>query len=1795
MISNLQGGHTYNITVRMVNEIGPGPVGHTAITTLPEPIVSQNVPQSVLVLANRTAVCTKGTNLVADPFQLVFASDKPIVGIAIHVARHLLFVADEAANVYRTRLDGAGDRLRIRQRDTTDNGAPLQLSMDWLNDQLYMLVETHVDGQHWWHIARCDLSGAGETVVLAGLRQPPTHFEVDPYNGYLFWAVADGDRNDGLFRLDLADVVAPNGVQHEVMPLQMLAAGARLGPFAIDYVNFRLLVPLLDGGRIVALDLTGRRQVDVRNETNTQGMELAQTRSIASAGGLFFWTDGQLLWTEEFHGVERRYYKTNYIDAFYRTLQFIRINGQSAQPVPVPVSPPGSLQAVLDKRRAKLTWRVPRMLPEQGRGAWQAWNYLLDVQEVRDDGTNGSATNVTNRTQTTEVVRTARDIQYEVSGLRPNTTYRFRAAAATADGVGPWSAEFRARTLREETTGVAERVLLWSSSTYGLLQTDMLGDELQSDDNLSLSAAVLPFPNVTRMAWHADTVYLVSNGTLAMLNRTTRQAHVVEELRSVHVQTVAVDWIGERLFWLTTDKPVIFRSGLDGRDAEALLTVATGGIDVQVDALGGWLYYASASTVAACRLNGRHRYRYYELTNWFADMQVQALALAADVGRVYWIGRGHDRASLFSAPMRRLDGDAASAAAGQRLEHPLHDKQFSGPLTYVSDRLVWLQDERTVAVGNLSGSNVALIRNVRMVGLRSVLAVDAAQHAWPGNGGGGGVNVRPEPVDARTIRVLAGGTSQAFSVGWQPVRAVTYGRVFYEVRLLNVVVPELSETTEVAYRNATLPPYTAFEVSVLAYTWWAKAPPVRVMLRTPAAPPGPVQRVRIFIQEAAEVLGTAEIVARIRWSEPAAANGPLLGWSLFVWHENRTTGARVHVLNNRTVPLDRLEYVLANLLPDTVYHVQVQVRSGAGNSRLSDVQTFDSAHHLRVPQLFVSRPGEIYTVDLDRSTARVHITTDPYGRTAVQSFAQIAAEQRSFWADDSNIVSYDGSKQRTLHAGHTAVLALCVDWVNRALFWSQLDAASTQPDATTIYRLDLNNPLALARPVESRNATVRQLAIDTVRQWLLWLESGPSRPAAVASAIIWRRQLLNNRTDMLVRVTGNAEQQELALYEELSANGDNDTGRIGYAEELARIDTGRHQRGQVAADANRLYWLDANSTIRSTDGLQLRLPNASHLFAIRPQRYPAAECLVPLQPATGYTSDLLASTDSSLQLLLPAAQRPANCPAPIAGTVYNVRFARLQPDEDTVRPGACTDTATCTTLIAYDRQPIIGQLLPFSAYKVQIAVSHYFAARLAGGQASLRFGPPVVFRTAIGAPSAPRQLTATALSPTELRVTWLPVERLNADRVWYEVQLLTQQTTTSQLVNASATATAAAPMSVDLGALQPGQLYRIAVRASSGEHTTNKTDQLTVRMPPEPAAVQLLEATAYTLRVNWTRYPIADGLRVVLQCSEETLEPLHEPRTVYDSATSNRSVASAAELLVAGLQPMTRYRFTVLLYMLPAYATTPYRWPAVAGNGGNGFVFGTHGDVPSAPGQPKIDMFNGNVYQITWEPAREHGSAIVEYRLEAWLRPGRSVNGSGSSRVRRLAHDDDDTGVDDDDDNNNAADGNHGVGVGGHVRLATRPASAAIDPTQSGELSYTRMVHAEPRLVDRPPPPPPAEEDWRIVYNGTNSHWLLENFQLNDIRTTFRVCARNAIGWGAYSVESVQVGEHVNGGDRSTLLLAVAVSLSVALALSVCGILGEFWERWLGVLVPLCGHRYDVASAKSCLRQRCLLLMSTYL
>lgn len=126
--------------------------------------------------------------------------------------------------------------------------------------------------------------------------------------------------------------------------------------------------------------ISSREVTDFRS--NTQTPMFSSTRSIAYAGGLFYWTNGREMLTEEYHALSDSYFHNEYPLAYNAKIIATRqvlVALRSCQPIPVPVNPPIGVQSVMGISRAKVAWSPPHLLGHQGSGAWQQWTYHLQL------------------------------------------------------------------------------------------------------------------------------------------------------------------------------------------------------------------------------------------------------------------------------------------------------------------------------------------------------------------------------------------------------------------------------------------------------------------------------------------------------------------------------------------------------------------------------------------------------------------------------------------------------------------------------------------------------------------------------------------------------------------------------------------------------------------------------------------------------------------------------------------------------------------------------------------------------------------------------------------------------------------------------------------------------------------------------------------------------------------------------------------------------------------------------------------------------------------------------------------------------------------------------------------------------------------------------------------------------------------------------------------------------------------------------------------------------------------------
>lgn len=113
--------------------------------------------------------------------------------------------------------------------------------------------------------------------------------------------------------------------------------------------------------------------VDFRN--NTQQPMFHDVLSLATANGLFYWTNGEEVRAEEYHKEQRNYFHYAFADLDRKYVSVsvdlpkyvsVSVDLPITQPIPIPVNPPTNVQAVLGADIAKTSWQAPHLLGGQG-------------------------------------------------------------------------------------------------------------------------------------------------------------------------------------------------------------------------------------------------------------------------------------------------------------------------------------------------------------------------------------------------------------------------------------------------------------------------------------------------------------------------------------------------------------------------------------------------------------------------------------------------------------------------------------------------------------------------------------------------------------------------------------------------------------------------------------------------------------------------------------------------------------------------------------------------------------------------------------------------------------------------------------------------------------------------------------------------------------------------------------------------------------------------------------------------------------------------------------------------------------------------------------------------------------------------------------------------------------------------------------------------------------------------------------------------------------------------------------
>ncbi|XP_045468365.1 proto-oncogene tyrosine-protein kinase ROS isoform X2 [Harmonia axyridis] len=1562
---NLSPNTNYNVSISMRNNVGKGPSAQVTISTPPEPSARLS-KKPILILGAEHSVIKQGAHILDEPV-ILYETEKEIKGLAVHTTKKLLFVSESDGHVAKMSME-TNVTTYILTPDQI-NFIPLDLSVDWLNDQIYLLGE--VKHKKMYQIARCNLDGSGLTVAIAGLLFKPHCMEVDSYNGYLFWAIK-GSLKGGIYRLDLADI--SNGIRHDVKP-EVILKDDNLGAFTLDHTNFSILVARQKDNTIHSISLDGKEVFDMR--PNVINSKMLKVVSLATANKIFYWTDGEYIFYEEYRNV---YYHNSYPDLSPRKYHKVIVNLDSSQPIPIPVNPPRNLQAMFGNHFAKIDWDAPHLLDGQGRGAWQNWSYEISLKNTL--------------TNEMTIIKEINGSSCTVQSLAENSKYMIRTAAYTTYGRGPWSREFTGATLLNKKE---EPFILWAANE-GLLVSDPIGQNVKT----LIHANEMKHFFIADIAWYKQNIYLVTNNSQVYWYNTSSN-----ELKKLidSVGSIGIDWIGKKLYWSNPKQQMMIRGNLNGTQQEPL-SISAVAKELEIDSVKAYIYWSTGYAVECAHLNGVDKIDYRK-AKFFSGKQVMGLTLDMDHKNLYWIVRGSEGSNLFKAPMAGyIDTKHITVEKVANLRNPLE-----GPLSYFHNRLLWLQDDKTAVVSDLLGQNIATLRESAITDLTTVYVVDPTLHNLPESDSIKieDIVVIPNIVQRNSIKVF--GNSDSFNVSWYPVTNVNYGTVFYEVQIDNLSRNNSTIITthpSIKYWQKVTP-YTKLNMSIRAFTYWGTSPEMKANIFSPPSTPSEPINVRSFVQNMID--NENNVTIRFRWDVPLYPNGIIQGYRVFCWYYHQDS--KFDLCKRVIKRPDEMEHIVHNLNKKEIYYFEVRAFTNIGDGKMSETLLVDSKEEFPLPTLLIASPDSIFVQDIDANQNYSLL----HGLSSPSEMGYLMKENKIFWINEMKelymytTTTFNKTKVLDIRGNATG---LTVDWLERSVYF-----VVSLGEYSLINKIDLNlYEKGLLQPVEPvevmrRPFNISKLEISPFTRKLYWIEVEDKTYYRLMESDIDGNNIIQffSRFERTKRFINDDSKEDCncplnpSIESSFSIDHSNITQKplftfidhnskniLSADKDGCRCDiianhstVGNYLPVQkIKSDFGSLYWTNQERgnlyVLRrqkepSVVSREVRALDIS-IFGHHIQPHPIRDCLAPKQNKESIVI-LRRRKSSSLQLILPDHQIHANCSSFSLATVqYTLCYS-----EDTKNCDACV--GECQKINTFDKELEIKNLEPYTKYKIWVSYGNHFTKL-----EDRVVGPKIVLQTAPGAPSKPLNVTATVLNPTLAEVTWMPPLKLNGETVFYEIHWQTEGTRSGvrkkeeqpvqehqTLENTKKT------FKSFLHKLSPNETYTVWVRAYCETNaTSNDSEKVKIVTYPEPSGIHLLNKTSQTMFLSWNISPHIESAKI------QYSSPISD---LWLDATRSDQEDDVIYFRVQNLKPKSLYRFR--LSLIYEKYKTEFLWPL-----DSKYTFETLGDRPSPPGIPIIQYLNPNEYKVWWEAAKENGAPIELYRLEGLLlkhyRTRRSTN-----------------------------------------------------------------------------------------------------------------------------------------------------------------------------------------------------------
>ncbi|XP_076304800.1 proto-oncogene tyrosine-protein kinase ROS-like [Tachypleus tridentatus] len=1330
------------------------------------------------------------------------------------------------------------------------------------------------------------------------------------------------------------------------------------------------------------MSLEGSEQQHIRN--NLQQPKFQQVKSIAMYNQLFYWTTGSAVLCEEYHREEKKYYHNKYtFDADETPFISLSILHSDIQPWPVPVNPVEGVQAIFHEKHANISWRKPRLLGDKG--AWQNWLYEITIKEF----TSG----------TSIVIKNITTLMFVVDGLQPATVYSIKVRAYSHGGAGPWSTEFKGKTMKQEPEGFSPYIL-WSAKE-GLLKSNIMGNDVQP----LIHKIHLKGSTVTGISWYKERVFLTTNNSQLFTYSISPHQSSLQPINVTNAVSLSVDWLAPKLYWSNPAQNLIYRANLDGSQPEQLklLTMAK---YLAVDSVKGRLYWATQNSIECSYLNGFDKQIYFQV-GFFSGKTIMGITLNFDSNKVYWMVRCYDGSMLYSASLlteEKIYNLNTVTFVGKLLED-----EIKGPLHYFSNRLFWVQEENQALLSDTEGQNVARMSGLGLYGIQSLAVVHQSLQPYPDEINSKNINVIPEVIPENDI--LLTGKWDNFTISWPSSKRVNYGQVFYKVKIDDGLEPYVLYTKKPYVSSAsmrTLPAYSSIRVAIRPFTYWSYSHQTLSNLHTPMSVPSAPRHPRVFVTHHSNPFDDRRsIEIEFRWDPPEKSNGIVQIYTICIQHLTPCIQVPGNQLYFNTTPLN----------PNDTCFFKLSARTTAGEGPMSEIIQYTKSEETPVPQLLLAGENSIKLMDVD-NRKEVHLSNKVSQPVDV---AYLGLDNSIYWIEEN------GSLMMTaIHQNKTSLVYklpqqsnnIAIDWLGRCIYWSE-----NRHLQSTIWRMFLF-PEQSPEPVINSTSMIGAIEVNPFSRTLIYTTLNGTGNWEIMTSdtdgshhclfFFQDKQVGNNSENMLSSKQCNCHQYPLiekSIVLDHTVSGDSQLlwidshyGHIWSADMhgclcnlIINASVSEYiglPPTLITADRNSIYWYNASleqlfvaskTAVRKEWVSSLTQEPKKFMMTFNPeleilskqavgiqsikavghhlQPFPVPSCLIPKH--YDKVAELMEVSSMSITVKLLPVNVITSCKnvsqPPLLYTVYYGRTG------DSKMSGCYKNFGQCYKLESYNRSVVLSSLDPFTNYSIRVAVSNHYSRAL------LISTSHVVYQTTEGAPTPPVNVTAEAITPTNIQVTWSQPVHLNGPSVWYEVRkqkIVDQHFGPLDLSHHHYTTLDHEYFTI-LTSVKPATTYKIVVRAYSSTEAFH-SDSLPVKVTTLsfPNNLTLVNIESRSLTVQWISSVASSVVQHRLKYTEERGSMWHTLKVdeTEASATYNYTLEK--------LFPKTKYNFKLeLVYRSKINKTFVWlEMPEVQ--------YETLADRPDIPDPPYVKKIGWETYQVSWNEVPSNGGTFLMYELQ---------------------------------------------------------------------------------------------------------------------------------------------------------------------------------------------------------------------